>query len=182
MTKRFGYDENFYKTLEESQSRFNLKNSLIVPNNKESVKLANMLGMSNQKSIILTGGGMCGFGRVRNYIDGAFGENRNNGVILTCYQVEGTEGREIVEQGRLSNAQNQPGATVIQLDVFSGHVSGESDTFKFLERFNLSELEIVGIIHGGSDNRRRMAKAIKSRGYPARVVLPDIGEVIEFSL
>lgn len=182
MTNRFGNDENFYKTLEESQSRFNLKNSLIVLNNKESVKLANMLGMSNQKSIILTGGGMCGFGRVRNYIDGAFGENRNNGVILTCYQVEGTEGREIVEQGRLSNAQNQSGATVIQLDVFSGHVSGESDTFKFLERFNLNELEIVGIIHGSSDNRRRMAEAIKSRGYPARVVLPDIGEVIEFSL
>ncbi len=183
MTKRFGNNEDFYQTLEQAQSRFNLRNCLLVADNKESVKLADILGKSNKKSIVLTGGGMCGFGRVRNYIDGAFGKNRKNGIILTCYQVEGTEGEKIVNQGRLINAQNQKkGATVTQLDVFSGHISGESDTFKFLERFNLSELELIGIVHGSNDNRRRMAEAIKSRGYPAKVVLPEINEVIKFSL
>lgn len=183
MTRRFGNDENFYQRSEQNQSRFNLQNCTVISDNKESVQLAEILGKSNQKSIVLTGGGMCGFGRVRNYIDGAFGENRKNGVVLTCYQVEGTEGREIVEQGRLMNARNQDGgATVTQLDVFSGHVSGEGDTFKFLERFNLSELETVGIVHGSDENRKRLAEAFKNRGYSARVVLPDIGEVIEFSL
>jgi len=57
MTKRFGYDENFYQTLEQGQSRFDLQNNVVISDNKESVQLAEILGKSNQKSIVLTGGG-----------------------------------------------------------------------------------------------------------------------------
>ena len=101
---------------------------------------------------------------------------------MTCYQVEGTEGEEITNQGRLVGINGELGATVSHLDVFSGHISGESDLFKFLDRFNLSELELINIVHGNNDNRNKMAEAIKERGYPGRIVLPEIGEEVHFSL
>lgn len=182
MTSRFGNDPEFYKSLSSSKKRFELKNSQQVTNNKESVEISHSLIADNQNSIVITSGGMCGHGRVRNYIDRDFGTNPKNGIILTCYQVEGTEGRELTEQGYLINKNGSMGAKVEHLDVFTGHISGESDTFKFINRFNLNELELIGIIHGNNSNRTKMAEAFKERGYPARVVLPEIGQEIEFSL
>ena len=182
MTRRFGNDENYYQDLDSSKKRFDLKNCRIIGGNKDSQAMSDSLVYRRSGSIVLTGGGMCGFGRVRNYIDRDFGKNPKNGVILTCYQVEGTEGEEITNQGRLVGINGELGATVSHLDVFSGHISGESDLFKFLDRFNLSELELINIVHGNNDNRNKMAEAIKERGYPGRIVLPEIGEEVHFSL
>jgi len=182
MTSRFGNDPEFYKNLSSSKERFELKNSQIVANNIQSLEISRSLIADNQNSIVITSGGMLGHGRVRNYIDGGFGKNPKNGIILTCYQVDGTEGRKLTDQGYLINKNGSRGAKVEHLDVFTGHISGESDTFKYINRFNLSELEIVGIIHGNDNNRKKMAEAFKERGYPARVVLPEIGEKIEFTL
>jgi putative mRNA 3-end processing factor len=153
-----------------------------VNNNKESVGISRSLLANNQNSIIVTSGGMLGFGRVRNYIDGDFGANPKNGIILTCYQVEGTEGRMLTDQGYLINKNGSRGAKIEHLNVFTGHVSGETDTFKYLNRFDLSQLELIGIIHGNDNNRKKMAEAFKERGYPARVELPEIGVPINFSL
>lgn len=182
MTSRFGNDPEFYKNSSSSKSRFELNNCQLVANNKESVEISRSLLANNQNSIVITSGGMLGHGRVRNYIDRDFGTNPKNGIILTCYQVEGTEGRKLTDQGYLINKNGSIGAKVEHLDVFTGHISGESDTFKYINRFNLNELEIIGIIHGNNENRRKMAEAFKERGYPARVVLPEIGEKIEFTL
>jgi len=182
MTNRFGNDPDFYKNSLSSKKRFELKNSQLVANNIESVEISSSLANNNQNSIVITSGGMCGHGRVRNYIDRGFGTNPKNGIILTCYQVEGTEGRKLTDQGYLINKNGTRGAKVEHLDVFTGHISGESDTFKYINRFNLNELEIIGIIHGNNNNRTKMAEAFKERGYPARVVLPEIGEKIEFNL
>jgi len=182
MTNRFGNNPDFYKDSKGRKNRFDLKNCRVVTSNKESVEIGNSLAGNNQNSIVITSGGMLGFGRVRNYIDGNFATNPKNGIILTCYQVEGTEGRKLTDQGYLMNKKGSRGATVEHLEVFSGHVSGESDTFKYLNRFDLSELQLIGIIHGNNHNRVKMAEAFKERGYSARVVLPEIGETIEFSL
>lgn len=182
MTNRFGNDPEFYKDLTSSKKRFELNNCLSVIDNKKSVEIADSLGCDNQNSIVITSGGMCGYGRVRNYIDGNFGKNTKNGIILTCFQVKGTEGRKLTDQECLISENGSVGAKVEHLDIFSGHVSGKSDTFKYLERFNLGELELIGIIHGNNDNRKKMAEAFKEKGYPARVVLPEIDEKIEFTL
>jgi len=182
MTSRFGNDPEFYKNSASSKKRFELKNCRQVSNNKESVEISHSLAADGQNSIVITSGGMLGYGRVRNYLDGDFGTNPKNGIILTCYQVEGTEGRRLTDQGYLINKSGSRGAKIEHLDVFTGHVSGEGDTFKYINRFNLSELELIGIIHGNNKNRNMMAQAFKEKGYPARVVLPEIGETIEFSL
>lgn len=182
MTSRFGNDPEFYKNSASSKKRFELKNCQQVNSNKESVGISRSLLANNQNSIIVTSGGMLGFGRVRNYIDGDFGANPKNGIILTCYQVEGTEGRRLTDQGYLINKNGSRGAKIEHLNVFTGHVSGETDTFKYLNRFDLSQLELIGIIHGNDNNRKKMAEAFKEKGYPARVVLPEIGEIIEFNL
>lgn len=182
MTRRFGNDENYYNNLGSSKKRFDLNNCQVIANNKESQRMSDSLAYGKKASIVLTGGGMCGFGRVRNYIDRDFGKNPKNGVVLTCYQVEGTEGEEITKQERLISRDGELGATVRHLDIFSGHISGESDLFKYLDRFNLSELELINIVHGSNDNRNKMAEAIKKRGYPGRIVLPEIWEEVNFSL
>ncbi|MDD3998878.1 MAG: MBL fold metallo-hydrolase [Candidatus Shapirobacteria bacterium] len=182
MTSRFGNDPEFYKNPASSKKRFELKNCQQVNSNKESVGISRSLLANNQNSIIVTSGGMLGFGRVRNYIDGGFGANPKNGIILTCYQVEGTEGRMLTDQGYLINKNGSRGAKIEHLNVFTGHVSGETDTFKYLNRFDLSQLELIGIIHGNDNNRKKMAETFKERGYPARVELPEIGVPINFSL
>lgn len=182
MTSRFGNDPEFYKNSSRSKKRFELKNSKLVTSNRESVEISRSLIANNQNSVVITSGGMCGHGRVRNYLDGDFGTNSKNGIVLTCYQVEGTEGRKLTDQGYLINNDGSRGAKVEHLDVFTGHISGESDTFKYINRFNLNELELIGIIHGNNNNRTKMAEAFKEKGYPARVVLPEIGEKIDFNL
>ena len=159
MTSRFGNDPEFYKNSASSKKRFELKNCQQVNSNKESVGISRSLLANNQNSIIVTSGGMLGFGRVRNYIDGDFGANPKNGIILTCYQVEGTEGRRLTDQGYLINKNGSRGAKIEHLNVFTGHVSGETDTFKYLNRFDLSQLELIGIIHGNDNNRKKMAEA-----------------------
>lgn len=181
MTRRFGDNHEFYKSVEKSKNRFELKNSRVIEDNKQSREVAEMLALGGRPSIIVTSGGMLGFGRVRNYIDGNFGRNPKNTIILTCYQVEGTEGRLLSEQGNIVRG-DKAGAKVVHLEVFTGHVSGEGDTFKYLERFDLSELGLIAIIHGNNKNRIKMAEAFKSRGYGARVILPEIGEKIPFTL
>lgn len=182
MTNRFGNDPEYYKNSASSKKRFELKNCKQVTSNKESVEISGSLAENNQNSIVITSGGMCGFGRVRNYLDGDFGTNPKNGIILTCYQVEGTEGRRLTDQGYLINKKGTKGAKIEHLDVFTGHISGKSDTFKYINRFNLNELELIGIIHGNNSNRTKMAEAFKEKGYSARVVLPEIEETIDFTL
>lgn len=185
---RYGNDELFYKTEAESLSRFELKNCEIVESHEESLfndqKMANYYG----KVIILASGGMFGFGRSVNYRDGYFCKNPKNGIIFTCFQVDGTVGARILfgknnkktknEEGARDKKGRLIGAQVFQVNGFTSHASG-SEIFDFMGRFNLTRLSLVDIGHGRDSSRQKMAEELKIRGCKADIITPKIGEKID---
>lgn len=184
LTRAYGKDEHFYKTDEESLKRFDLNNSFII--NKHETSKACSWGLANSpnKVIIIASGGMGNYGRSVNYIHGPFAWNPKNAILLTCFQVEGTEGKQLMDRGKVvlkdkKKKEKRDGAKVIKIEGFSSHISGPVDTFKFLNRFNLNELENVIITHGKDKARNAMAEEFKRRGFGANIILSDINQIIE---
>lgn len=184
LSRAYGEDKNFYKTEEESLARFDLKNSMIIDYHEASKTASHILSYSPSKFIIIASGGMGNYGRSVNYIHGDFAKNPKNAVILTCFQVEGTEGKKLMDEGKVTiknekKKKESDGAKVIKVEGFSSHISGPEDTFNFLNRFNLSKLENVIITHGKDSARKAMAEEFKRRGFGANIILSDINQVIE---
>jgi len=178
LTPRFGNDPFFYKTVEESMSRFNLQNSIVVGSHKESIAKDLELAHGGNETVILASGGMGDHGRSVNYLKGYFCKNPKNAVIYTCHQVEGTYGANMVYREKNSKDKHF-GAKVYQLGGFTGHASGFEYT-DYMEKFNLSELEIVEIVHGGLSSAEKMAGVIEKRYSGVKTVIPSIRQSIEF--
>jgi len=185
---RYGNNDEFYKTEQESLARFDLKNLTVISSHEASV--VNDFNMANYqgKAIIVASGGMFGFGRVMNYKNGNFCRNPKNGVIFTCFQVDGTDGSRILYSEINKEAKKDKtshdkkgrliGAQVFKAEGFTSHASGE-ELFDFISRFNLNELRLVDIGHGRNSSRQKMAEEFKLRGYVADVITPNIGEKVE---
>lgn len=177
LSPRYGDDPIFYKTPEESMARFDLKNVTIIESHKQSI--ANDIAMANYrgKAIIIASGGMGEHGRAVNYLKGSFCQNPNNAILFTCYQVPGTAGAEITRHKNIKTGLRD-GARVVNIRGFTSHISGEEETFGFLKRFNLDNLDTVIINHGKDTSRQAMAEAFKRRGFDGRIILPNIGDKI----
>jgi putative mRNA 3-end processing factor len=118
--------------------------------------------------VILTTSGMLDGGPVLNYISQL--NDPKNGLFLTGYQVEDTNGRMLLETGSIDLAGV---ATKVNMDVkffdFSAH-SGHKELVEFIEG---SRPEKVVLMHG--EKREELAKDITS----SKVVLPKNGEEFE---
>jgi metallo-beta-lactamase family protein len=176
LSKRYGNDPNYYDSDENSMKRFLLKNTTVIGSHESSMANDRALAMCRGKVIILASGGMGGHGRSVNYLKGNFCKNPQNTVILTCHQVTGTQGAQLLEKQSVSSGKRQ-GAKVLKVEGFTSHASGE-ETFRFLERFNLSQLDNIVITHGRDSSRKAMAQEFKRRGFPATVILSDIHQKI----
>jgi metallo-beta-lactamase family protein len=175
LSKRYGDDPNYYKNDKSSMNRFDLKNKIIIETHIQSKNIDKLYAESSDKVIILASGGMGGYGRSVNYIHGDFAKNPKNSIVLSCYQVAGTEGAELIL--REASKKKKTGARVIQLNGFTSHISGPEETFGFLERFNLMKLEKVIITHGKNPIRELMAKEFIKRGYP-KPILSKMNEIV----
>ncbi len=175
LTRNFGDIVDYYQTIEEAIARFDLKDTKVINSHQESVALSERLAQSGERAIVIAGGGM-GVGRAINYIRGPFSQNPNNSIIFTCYQVPGTLGAELIDK-QDSNVLMK--SKIYHFKGFTGHVSGEEETFAPLERYNLEKLETVMIGHGKDTSRKPMAKAftIRTNEYVG-VITPRIGQVI----
>ena len=194
LSPRYGNDPNFYKTDEESISRFDLKNLTIIDLHEESV--LNDINMANckEKVIILAGGGMGDHGRSVVYLKGEFCKNPKNAVIYNCHQVEGTYGANMLYRYKQlkENKGKKPkdkkgkrlddrkkGAQVYKIEGFTSHISGPEETFGFIEKFNLEDLETVIISHGKNSSREKMAQEFERRNYGKIILRPSINQSIE---
>jgi len=175
LTRNFGDIVDYYQSIEEAKARFDLKDVTVINSHQESIALSERLAQSGERAIVIAGGGM-GVGRATNYIKGAFGQNPNNSIIFTCYQVPGTLGAELLDQ---KNNNVVIKSKIYHFRGFTSHVSGEEETFAYLERYNLDELETVVIGHGKDIARRPMAKVfeVRSNKYVG-VITPRIGQII----
>ncbi|NPA74714.1 MAG: MBL fold metallo-hydrolase [Euryarchaeota archaeon] len=121
--------------------------------------------------VIITTGGMLEGGPVLHYINYLKNDIRS-GILLTGYQVEGTNGRLLMDEGILDlyGIKEKIDAEISFFD-FSAH-AGHSELIEFAEK---CEPEIVVLMHG--DNREALAEDLKTRGM--EVLIPKNNEEFE---
>lgn len=124
---------------------------------------------SKPGNIVVTTSGMLDGGPVISHLKRTH-DDPNNSVLLTGYQVEGTNGRRLVEEGRvdLDGEVVNVNATVDHFD-FSGH-AGHSELVAFAEG---CRPETIVVCH--SDEPDKLVDDLES--VAKRVIAPSTGEV-----
>ena len=121
--------------------------------------ISGRLGMEKaiRGEVIVTTSGMLDGGPVLSVIE-KIREDKNSAILLTGYQVEGTNGRRLLEKGSvdLYGVEVFPKCEVAKFD-FSAH-AGHDDLVRFVEA---CDPEKVVLMHG--DNRQLLADAIQGR-------------------
>ncbi|MEM4051588.1 MAG: MBL fold metallo-hydrolase [Thermoplasmata archaeon] len=122
-----------------------------------------------ESGIIITTGGMLEGGPVLYYLE-QIKNDPKSGVIITGYQVEGTNGRMLLETGfvDINGVKEKINAEIVTFD-FSAH-AGNSDILKFIEK---SKAHKVILFHG--ENREVLLSQIENK----EVILPTPGEYYE---
>lgn len=122
-------------------------------------------------AVILTTAGMLNGGPVLDYITRI---NKNSKIIFTGYQVEGTNGRQLLETGTITinGKKFQVPQKALYLD-FSAH-AGRDELFKFISK---AEPEKIIVIHGDSKISVDFKDELLMLGYDA--IAPKNNSVIE---
>jgi putative mRNA 3-end processing factor len=120
-----------------------------------------------EAEVIVTTGGMLDGGPVLYYI-GELYRDANSSILLTGFQVDGSNGRQLLDQGTLTidDTVIHPACEVQKFD-FSAH-AGHSDLVRFAQE---SRAETVVLMHG--DQRDALREALEPT---CRVVLPENGK------
>lgn len=120
-----------------------------------------------EADVIVTTGGMLDGGPVLYYI-GELYRDANSSIYLTGFQVDGSNGRRLLDEGNLviDDAVVRPSCEVLKFD-FSAH-AGHSDLVRIAKE---SRAETVVLMHG--DHRELLRDALESS---CTVLLPDNGK------
>jgi putative mRNA 3-end processing factor len=121
-----------------------------------------------EAEVIVTTGGMLDGGPVLYYV-GELYRDANSSILLTGFQVEGSNGRQLLDQGTLTidDTVIHPSCEVQKFD-FSAH-AGHSDLVRVAKE---SRAETVVLMHG--DQRDALKEALEPT---CRVVLPENGKM-----
>jgi putative mRNA 3-end processing factor len=121
--------------------------------------------------VILTTSGMMNGGPVLHYMS-KLGKDPKNALLLTGYQVEGTNGRMLVDTGRIDlDGIDFKVEAEVQFYDFSAH-AGHDQMVEFARQ---CKPEKVVLCHG--DNRELMANDLENE---FEVLMPMNGEEVEF--
>lgn len=120
--------------------------------------------------VIVTTGGMLDGGPVLYYLGERY-KDANSSILLTGFQVEGSNGRQLMDKGTLTvdDVTIRPECEVMKFD-FSAH-AGHSELLKLVRATEARELILM---HG--DQRDKIAEAI---GHEVRVIAPENGHRFE---
>ncbi|VVB76995.1 Ribonuclease J [uncultured archaeon] len=122
-------------------------------------------------SIIVTTAGMLNGGPVLNYLTKL---NNNSKIFLTGYQVEGTNGRKLMEGKPITiDGEKHLIRTPFAYYDFSAH-SGASDLYNYVKA---SSPETVICVHGDKANTADFAENLRMEGFEAHA--PKIGEELK---
>ena len=110
-----------------------------------------------EPSIIVTTAGMCEGGPVLYYIKRIYNDEKS-AIFLTGYQVEGTQGRRLLDEGviNIDGKDYRPKSIVRKFD-FSAH-PGQSEMLKALKRWSPEEIFLV---HGEPEKIEAFRKKIE---------------------
>lgn len=126
-----------------------------------------------EPSIIVTSAGMLEGGPVIFYLSKLF-DDKNSKVFLTGYQVEGTNGRNLLEKGIINlDGEKVKVNNEVELYEFSAH----AEQNELLELIQKLEPEKVFLVHGDEEVIEVLAGEVKALGFEA--LKPRNGEEIE---
>ena len=121
--------------------------------------------------VIVTTSGMLDGGPVVGYLE-ALKDDKKSGILLTGYQVDGSNGRKLVESGMIDiQGQLEKIAPEVAFFDFSAH-AGHAEIIEFVKA---CAPERVVFMHG--DYRERLAEPLRKLGF--EVLLPMNGEKFE---
>jgi putative mRNA 3-end processing factor len=122
-------------------------------------------------SVIITTAGMLNGGPVIDYITRL---NRNSGILISGFQVEGTNGRTLLEKGtvRIDGNERKVPIRASHHDL-SAH-AGKEELYNFVKD---SGARTVICVHGDHDASTSLAEGLKLEGYDAYA--PKVGETIK---
>lgn len=127
----------------------------------------------NEPSIILTTAGMLNGGPVLNYITRL---KKGSHILLTGYQLEGTNGRTLLESGDvvIDGEKLHIDTPATHFD-FSAH-AGKDDIYEYVRK---SSPSTVVCVHGDAENAKALAENLKLEGFDAYA--PKVGETIKLN-
>ncbi|MGD0728450.1 MAG: MBL fold metallo-hydrolase [Candidatus Micrarchaeaceae archaeon] len=126
----------------------------------------------NGPSIIMTTAGMLTGGPVLEYITKL---KNNSKIFLTGYQVEGSNGRTLLEKGFVTLKEKPVKIpTPTEFYDMSAH-AGKKDLHEYVKRSSPGK---VICVHGDKDNSIELAESLKLEGYEAYA--PKLGETLKF--
>jgi putative mRNA 3-end processing factor len=120
-----------------------------------------------EAEVIVTTGGMLDGGPVLYYIGEMYKDARSS-ILLTGYQVEGSNGRQLLDEGTLTidDTTIHPSCEIMKFD-FSAH-AGHSDLVRVAQE---SRASTVVLMHG--DQREALRDALEPT---CQVILPENGK------
>jgi putative mRNA 3-end processing factor len=123
-----------------------------------------------EPSIILTTSGMLNGGPVLSYITKL---NKHSRIFLTGYQVEKTNGRMLLEQGKIIlDEVPRKIATPVSFHDLSAH-AGRNELLEYVKR---SSPQVVVCVHGSEENAKSLMEDINETGIEAHA--PQLGDTI----
>ncbi len=136
-------------------------------------KIRKNLLKDTNPAIIVTTAGMLEGGPVLLYLK-EFGDDKNNKLIMSGYQVEGTNGHRLKTTGKLfiDGDLYQPQCEIKHIS-FSGH----PDKDELIEFVNLVNPKKVICIHGDTSSIEDFQKLLKKEGYES--FAPRTGDIID---
>jgi metallo-beta-lactamase family protein len=126
--------------------------------------------------VVIAAGGMCGGGRIVNYLKALLGDERTD-VLLVGYQARGTPGRDIQRYGPRGGYVMLDGhkftirARVHTLPGYSAHAD-QHNLVDFIRRMRYPPRE-VRLVHGDQDARQALRDQLAAvLGESCRILLP----------
>jgi putative mRNA 3-end processing factor len=125
---------------------------------------------AREADVVVTTGGMLDGGPVLSYIGERYTDPKSS-ILLTGFQVDGSNGRQLLEQGTLTvdGVTIRPECEVLKYD-FSAH-AGHADLVEIVRE---SRAEKVVLMHG--DDREALAASLRSE---VEVIMPENGHRFE---
>jgi metallo-beta-lactamase family protein len=133
------------------------------------------LAKTARPAIVIAAGGMCGGGRIVNYLKAMLGDARHD-VPFCGYQAAGTPGRAIQAHGPKGGYVDLEGeriairAGIHTLGGFSAHAD-QKDLVNFIGRMRVKPRE-VRIVHGDADAKAALAGLLRKLHPGMQVVIP----------
>jgi len=128
-----------------------------------------------QPSIIVSSAGMLTGGPVLQHLKRLY-KSPTNSVILTGFQVEGTNGRRLVNEGVVYDDWSQRNYNV-KCRVMQFDFSAHSDQDELGKTVKQVDPELVVCMHGEESICEALAERLRAEGREAKV--PKTGEVVE---